>query len=275
MNCQFCFKDDYIASNDITLSDGSFVHLYCYEKALNEIINGDSYIKSIEKEIQIVIIEINSKWKNIDNYSKNFSLARAATNFLFGKDKEFKNFELNTLNEISKLNELLRSKQTFKDTKSYIWKNTKDQILSKLTSIYDYWPTYPPDWNTRKSSIRNLGYCSECFTTWQDNAISNKRNRKFGDDLSSLQVHHIRPLKNGGSNKQDNLVLVCNKCHEKIHGFSINSNSKEDNAIKKNQFVKKIDLINLAIKEKTLSSSFNLPKYSSIVIKFYKSSSLC
>lgn len=33
-----------------------------------------------------------------------------------------------------------------------------------------------------------------------------------------LQVHHIRPVGNGGSNDLDNLVLLCNNCHGNLHG---------------------------------------------------------
>lgn len=33
----------------------------------------------------------------------------------------------------------------------------------------------------------------------------------------SLHVHHIVPKAQGGSNEPDNLALVCDECHERIH----------------------------------------------------------
>ncbi len=32
------------------------------------------------------------------------------------------------------------------------------------------------------------------------------------------EVHHIIPLNQGGSNKDDNLMSLCHNCHMKIHG---------------------------------------------------------
>ena len=32
------------------------------------------------------------------------------------------------------------------------------------------------------------------------------------------EVHHIIPLNQGGSNKEENLMSVCHNCHMKIHG---------------------------------------------------------
>lgn len=32
------------------------------------------------------------------------------------------------------------------------------------------------------------------------------------------EVHHIIPLNQGGSNKEDNLMSLCHNCHMKIHG---------------------------------------------------------
>lgn len=31
------------------------------------------------------------------------------------------------------------------------------------------------------------------------------------------QVHHILPLSEGGSNREDNLMALCKSCHSKIH----------------------------------------------------------
>lgn len=32
-------------------------------------------------------------------------------------------------------------------------------------------------------------------------------------------IHHIFPEKRGGKNEPDNLIALCNKCHEMVHQF--------------------------------------------------------
>lgn len=34
---------------------------------------------------------------------------------------------------------------------------------------------------------------------------------------ADLQVHHIHPVKHGGGNSLENLIVVCNSCHWKLH----------------------------------------------------------
>ena len=34
----------------------------------------------------------------------------------------------------------------------------------------------------------------------------------------TLHAHHIKPVKDGGSDNDSNLLLVCPKCHKRIHG---------------------------------------------------------
>ena len=36
--------------------------------------------------------------------------------------------------------------------------------------------------------------------------------------MEDLQIHHIKHLSEGGTNKFDNLVKLCAKCHRKKHG---------------------------------------------------------
>lgn len=67
--------------------------------------------------------------------------------------------------------------------------------------IYDYYLTYPPDWEERKIEILQRGkFCQNC------------------GNHSRLHVHHDIPLGKGGTNKQDNLILLCEVCHKKTHG---------------------------------------------------------
>lgn len=38
--------------------------------------------------------------------------------------------------------------------------------------------------------------------------------------IIKLTVHHKVPLAKGGTWEQDNLVLLCDRCHKLVHGFS-------------------------------------------------------
>lgn len=47
-------------------------------------------------------------------------------------------------------------------------------------------------------------------------------------------THHVKPLINGGTNKDNNLVPLCNACHEEIHPFMKDIREREK-SIKKMQ----------------------------------------
>ena len=36
---------------------------------------------------------------------------------------------------------------------------------------------------------------------------------------SELEIHHIIPIRKGGTNRIDNLVLLCKRCHEKADKY--------------------------------------------------------
>ncbi len=63
-----------------------------------------------------------------------------------------------------------------------------------------------PTGSTRKKALkRSGGVCAAC-----------------GEDFSRiaqcLEVHHAVPLRDGGSNDQENLVVLCSACHGRKHG---------------------------------------------------------
>lgn len=59
--------------------------------------------------------------------------------------------------------------------------------------------------NARETALRRDQYrCQHC----------DRREGKWGTDL---QVHHIRPVKEGGSHDLNNLATLCNTCHWKLH----------------------------------------------------------
>ena len=70
-----------------------------------------------------------------------------------------------------------------------------------LEPVHDLWLTYPPDWEERRqNAIATSRFCSRCGT---DNR---------------LQVHHQRPVGQGGTHKPANLVVLCRSCHQGRHG---------------------------------------------------------
>lgn len=46
--------------------------------------------------------------------------------------------------------------------------------------------------------------CRNCFTTAENNYF---------------QVHHIVPVSNGGEDNYENLILLCDKCHTRVHQY--------------------------------------------------------
>jgi len=76
------------------------------------------------------------------------------------------------------------------------------ELESKRTALFDYWPSYPPDWDSRRDEVeQRLGKrCTGC------------RRR-----VNGLHLHHIQFLSKGGSNRPDNLTLLCERCHSKAH----------------------------------------------------------
>ena len=43
------------------------------------------------------------------------------------------------------------------------------------------------------------------------------KNCKIYNSNKILQIHHIVPVRNGGQNVESNLIVICKKCHDKIH----------------------------------------------------------
>lgn len=78
----------------------------------------------------------------------------------------------------------------------------KDEITEVVTRLYDYWPSYPPDWEDRKKAARaRIRSCERCHSS-----------------RGMLHVHHRQPISRGGNHKLDNLIVLCEKCHSGSHG---------------------------------------------------------
>ena len=75
------------------------------------------------------------------------------------------------------------------------------KLKDTLTLIYDFLPSWPPDWNERKRYLiqQNGSICSSC-----------------GEEGDVYLVHEI-DLCEGGTNELDNLELICKPCHESMY----------------------------------------------------------
>lgn len=115
-------------------------------------------------------------------------------------------------------------------------------LQAKTATLYDYFLTYPPDWEERRKQVaeRDGDQCSKC---------GNRRH---------LHLHHLKPLSKGGSNRISNLKLLCENCHSKGHGgrdFSGEFKSSET------AFSKRIANIRYAIeKGKKIKFGYKKPK---------------
>ncbi|MEC6814755.1 HNH endonuclease [Photobacterium toruni] len=75
-----------------------------------------------------------------------------------------------------------------------------------LRSVYDY--NRNPD-VVAEALYRSQGYCEECF---QPAPFMKKSN-----DQPYLEVHHIKPLSQGGEDSLENVKALCPNCHREIH----------------------------------------------------------
>jgi len=82
-------------------------------------------------------------------------------------------------------------------------------LMEKRESIFDYWPTYPPDWSDRRKEILKK-YENRCV--------------KCGIEYRMLDIHHVKKLRLGGSNRLENLIPLCRECHsqepEHVHLYN-------------------------------------------------------
>jgi hypothetical protein len=75
------------------------------------------------------------------------------------------------------------------------------KLRSTLTTIYDYLPSWPSDWEERKRQVlrRDGSICSHC-----------------GKEQDVHLVHDI-PIFESGTNELENLMLICAACHANIY----------------------------------------------------------
>lgn len=79
----------------------------------------------------------------------------------------------------------------------------RHSLREKIGTNERIYETSPEEWILlRKDVLKRDGYCcSQCKSK------------------STLHVHHIKPLSQGGTNDLSNLTTLCKRCHTKIHPF--------------------------------------------------------
>lgn len=75
------------------------------------------------------------------------------------------------------------------------------KLASILDELYDYLPTWPPDWEERKRMLirENGSICSHC------------------DKEADVYLLHDIPIFEGGTNALDNLSLICAECYRSMY----------------------------------------------------------
>lgn len=93
--------------------------------------------------------------------------------------------------------------------------NQHSKINSLIIYIYDFWTSYPPDWKERVHKLKEVtrGNCAQCGS------------------YNNLHAHHKTPLSRGGSNRLDNLILLCDSCHKNQHNTDAFSGSASSPAM--------------------------------------------
>jgi hypothetical protein len=108
-----------------------------------------------------------------------------------------------------------------------IRKSTLTKVQSSATPIFDLMLDYPPDWDERVNAVLARDkVCTKCGHSQNPHA------------------HHIVPLSRGGTNKLENITLLCERCHQSIHGVS-NFSPHVDEPL---PIAKRVQIINNAIR---------------------------
>lgn len=82
------------------------------------------------------------------------------------------------------------------------------KLITSLYNKYERNPEHKKRYGNNWSRIRNAyfkehPYCEIC--------------RQNGKMTKGEQVHHIKPIAEGGSNEWSNLMTLCRSCHSRLH----------------------------------------------------------
>jgi len=190
----------------INLSNGEAIHNKCF----HEIEERDRVLtEKIRKEKD-------SLTKNKDELKRRDSIAFKIVSMFFPSESKSEDIEVLVYAAEKNLSQLYRDLENFK---------------SRVKPIYDYLIDYPPDWEERRRIVLN-----------RDGERCNKCSKYLWNH--DFDIHHKIPLSKGGSNKTDNLILLCKRCHSKEHG---NRNISKNQIHNNTGFSQRIENIKYAI----------------------------
>lgn len=94
-------------------------------------------------------------------------------------------------------------------------KKRMQQHYDHFTRGYNGHKRYGSQWRKiRTRYVKKHPLCEECL-----------KHRRY---VPVEEVHHIKPISEGGTNDEGNLMSLCRSCHEKIHKKSEISSPKKN-----------------------------------------------
>lgn len=176
----------------IPLADGRFVHKECIEAKQREILELEKRIQELQRSIQ----------ESEELLRKQESFFHRVAAFWDSRKSIDPDAVIEAI-RIKKNNLALLTAQF-------------GRLSQRLEAIFDFFLEYPPDWESRRAFVlARDGVCSNCG--------------KSGSYRNKLHVHHVKQLGRGGTNRLDNLVLLCEKCHKEEHGVKKFGGEREEN----------------------------------------------
>jgi 5-methylcytosine-specific restriction endonuclease McrA len=178
-HCRFCNASD---GERIALLDGSTLHKACYNEIHRQLHAIEHYITSLDQKLS----DSRRKLKPVEKLKRQFNRLFQNQSMDLQED-DFSSLKL-------KIQTLTQDRRIAAEKSGY--------FEALLSDVFDVWPTYPPDWSTRRASALAAGggTCSRC------------------GDRGPVDVHHLRPVREGGTHRLENLVLLCRECHRDVHG---------------------------------------------------------
>jgi len=174
---QGCVICGHACSQGQTLSNGTSYHQDCYNAKATTLERLDQKIGTLQNEIRLIERQI----------EEDESFLKSLRRFLWGDEPETPK---------------LRKRISEREQEIQRLSLEREQVTLLLKRIYDYWLTYPPDWEgRRREALRESRFCENC-----------------GFVRAVLHVHHKIPMANGGSHLLENLIVLCEKCHSEKHG---------------------------------------------------------
>lgn len=197
MRCVIC---DSECSGEGVLTDGSVFHYRCHESLAARIATlGQAPPRSqLDAELDQQVAILNHLKSQLHEESSILARARRG---LTGKPSPEAGIRSAIIKREQRVSELQEATRVELAAHMASASQERTAVVRRLSELYDRWPTYPPDWDSRTAAARGASpVCSECGAA------------------RALHVHHMVPLGQGGTNRSENLSVLCERCHSARHG---------------------------------------------------------